>query len=124
MTTDKIKLKNRIAGKKWLQRHGHPDGIIYKWTNVVTGDTYIGSTRNPLSKRWHQAVAAANAGKGGLLNENIREWGKECFEKEILFECSPGDDLRQIETDWILDLLPSLNRGKPKKDDNFSYLWN
>jgi len=111
---DKVQ-RNRNAVKKWLDTHRNPSGIIYRFQNVITGEIYIGSTRSPLKKRWYQAVAAANAGRTDPVYENIRRYGKEVFEIECLHECTPEEDLRSTENEYIELHNPELNRNCAKK---------
>lgn len=117
------KTENINYNKAWIKRHGSETGRVYMVTNVVTGDSYIGSTVVPLKKRWYQMVAAANQGKTNKLSENIRAWGKECFDIEELYECSLGEKLKERENEFILEYLPSLNSNLAVQNkDIYNYL--
>lgn len=85
----------------WLKKHSNPNGTVYKITNVCTGEYYIGSTTNPIKKRLYQMISAANAGRKGLLYDNIRAWGKECFTIETLYECTVDDNVLEKEHNFI-----------------------
>lgn len=63
-------------GKTWLNKHGHPMGRVFEIVNMLSGDNYIGHTTMPIKKRLYQSITAANSGRGGLLYDNIREYGK------------------------------------------------
>ena len=85
-------------------------GRIYKLLNVVTGDEYIGSTRNSITRRYQQIMTAARKGKGrGLIYDNIRAWGEDCFDIFLLYECTEQDNLLQKEIEYINNINPSLN---------------
>lgn len=102
----------------WLKRHGNPNGFIYLITNVVTGDTYVGSTTSPIKKRWYQHISAARSGKTTAVATNIREWGEECFEIKVIHDCLPGEDKRELENYYLDEYAPTLNHNLAKKDDN------
>lgn len=76
---------NREAQRKWYESQKSEFGRIYRITNVITGDTYLGITKNSLKKRWQQHLSQARAGsRSAKLYANIRMYGKECFEvKEV-----------------------------------------
>ena len=71
--------------------------IIYKTTNLITGNFYIGqdSKNNPLY-----------LGSGLLLNKSIKKYGKENFQKEIIEYCTTKDQLNIQEIFWISKLNP------------------
>jgi len=107
--------KNRAYVDKWTQTHGNPNGVIYLLTNIITGDTYIGSTRSPVKKRWWQTVSMANSGRTGILYENIRLHGKENFEVTELHACTINDSLLEEENRYLDHYNPSLNANYAKK---------
>ena len=77
--------------------------IIYKTTNLITGNFYIGqdSKNNPLY-----------LGSGLLLNKSIKKYGKENFQKEIIEYCTTKDQLNIQEIFWISKLNPIYNIAK------------
>ena len=77
--------------------------IIYKTTNLINGNFYIGqdSKNNPLY-----------LGSGLLLNKSIKKYGKENFQKEIIEYCTTKDQLNIQEIFWISKLNPIYNIAK------------
>ena len=109
-------VKNNVKYvKEWTRKHSNPNGTVYLITNIVTGDTYVGSTRSPVKKRWWQTVSMANSGRAGLLYENVRLHGKENFEVTELYDCTVDDDLLEEENKYLDYHNPSLNAQYAKK---------
>lgn len=94
----------------WYTRQKNPLGVIYRITNVVTGDTYIGRTTNSLKKRLQQHFSIASKRKSPLY-QNICEWGKECFEIEAVFIGTPYSDLDEEERKAVAKFNPNLNKN-------------
>jgi group I intron endonuclease len=68
---------------------------IYKTTNVLDGKFYIGkSVRNPKESLNY-------LGSGVYLKNAIHLYGKENFQKEILFETDNADELNEMEQFYI-----------------------
>lgn len=68
------------------------NGVIYKTTNVVNGQWYIGKDENNNS---------SYLGSGVYLNRAISKYGRESFKKEILFECNSREELCISEIEFI-----------------------
>lgn len=102
--------KNFHYENTWITKHGYENGVVFQINNVVSGDTYVGSTRSPLKKRLAQTISSAKIGKAGALYDSIREHGKECFEIEEVYECSPYDNPKEEVERYILEINPSLNK--------------
>lgn len=84
---------------------------IYKITNVITGDFYIGFTSlgNP-NRRFTKHKATAKAGRGFYFHNAIRKYGSENFVFEIIeqgIDTKEGLVLR--ESFWIKTLTPKYN---------------
>lgn len=76
-------------------------GVIYRTTNLETGDTYIGQTARKYSSCY--------LGSGAILKRDIEKYGKECFSKDILLICRDGDQLDRMERLFIALLAPEYN---------------
>jgi hypothetical protein len=64
---------------------------VYKTTNLLTGRRYIGSCTRPINKsKWYY-------GSNGQLKKDIKEFGKENFVKEILWQTEDFDELQEME---------------------------
>lgn len=82
--------------------------MIYRITNVVTGDFYIGKTKNTVEKRW--CMHKRNAGRGIETHfyRSIRKYGVENFKVDILEDCDSICD-NEKEKYWIKKLKPQYN---------------
>lgn len=69
--------------------------IIYKITNIITGKSYIGRTKQDLSNYW---------GSGKLIQNSVLKNGKENFIKEILEICKDRQHSLERERFWIQEL--------------------
>lgn len=84
-------------------------GVIYKVTNTVSGNIYIGQTKMPLGKRWSKHCSDARSGAGWVLAAAIRKHGKEAFTVDVVEECADKETLNAAEVAWILKLQPVYN---------------
>lgn len=82
---------------------------IYKISNKITNDTYIGSSSN-IEMRWKSHRCKSNYEKypNSLLYQNMQKYGNENFNFTILEQCSK-DVLFEREQYYIDLLRPSLN---------------
>ena len=80
---------------------------VYKITNTITGDFYIGSSRN-VKKRWtnHKAPSTWAIYLNLKLYQDMAQFGLNNFKFEILEET---DNLREREQYWINILNPIYN---------------
>jgi len=76
-------------------------GIVYKATNKIDGTSYIGATRQPLSKRRSEHETKRN-GRWHAIVWAIREYGKDNFEWSVICEV-PNDQLRDAEMQAIAE---------------------
>ena len=73
---------------------------IYKITNKITNQCYIGQSID-IARRWRaHKLAAKNNTVDAPLYKAIKEYGLENFEFEILIECQPKE-LNQLEKKYI-----------------------
>lgn len=87
-----------IPGKRYPSKHF----LVYKITNKVTGETYIGQ---------HQTydVEDGYMGSGKILKEKIKELGIEHFKKEILGDYGSFEEMNNAEIHFISLLQPEYN---------------
>lgn len=98
--------KNKISG-------------VYKITNNITGDFYIGSSKN-IEKRWavHKCVSVWKRRPGMKLYQAFIKYGLDNFIFEVLEETS---SLKKREQYWIEQLKPIYNNNWAKGQDAERY---
>lgn len=88
-------------------------GKIYKVTNIINNQIYIGQTRQPIYRRWcDHCYAAETAGHKDYtcpLHNAIRKYGRDNFTVEEIEEC-PNEILNEREIYWI-QYYDSYNNG-------------
>ena len=87
---------------------------IYKIVNLITGDSYIGSSKN-IMKRWanHRSPSAWAYQSNSKLYIDMIEFGLNNFTFEIIEET---DNLLEREQYWVDQLKPSYNVRRAKLD--------
>ena len=82
---------------------------IYKITNTVTNDFYIGSSKD-VKKRWteHKCPSSWKRLPNSQLYKDMQEYGVDKFEFEILAEIEPCS-LKETEQQFIEKLKPIYN---------------
>ena len=82
---------------------------IYKITNTITGDFYIGSSKN-VKRRWteHKSPSRWNKHPNNPMYIDMQEYGKDKFAFEILAEVEAGS-LKEKEQYFIELLKPAYN---------------
>lgn len=83
---------------------------VYKVTNKITGECYVGSSKN-IEKRWknHKSSCYHKKQPGSLLYKAMDQYGIANFQFDILEECSE-DNLKQLEDKYIRELMPAYNK--------------
>ena len=83
--------------------------IVYKFTNTVTGDFYIGSQsiRKRFTNHKYQSVWIAIT--NDQLYQDMEKYGDESFAFEILANVEPGQ-LKETEQEFIEKLKPTYNQ--------------
>ena len=68
--------------------------LIYKITNTINNKFYVGK---------HKTADKDDDyfGSGVLLERAIKKYGKECFTKEITYECKSEEEMNEMETDIV-----------------------
>ena len=87
---------------------------VYKITNTITGDFYVGSSKN-VKLRWkqHKRISVWNRYKNNQMYLDMRKYGTDKFELEILAEVET-DSLKETEQRFIEMLKPTYNNYNAK----------
>ena len=82
---------------------------VYRITNTITNDFYIGSSKN-IKQRWahHKAPSSWNEKPNSQLYKDMQKYGTENFVFEIIAEVEPGS-LKEAEQKFIETLKPTYN---------------
>jgi len=99
------------------KRRSDRNHIIYKLTNTVTNETYIGVTvvsgrayLKSLRSRWIRHIYKANIGMAEYpISVSIRAHGEESFTREILQLVRGKKNAFQVEAQLINEYKPALN---------------
>ena len=79
---------------------------IYKITNTITGDCYIGQTIN-----MHERELAHRREPQPKMREDVEKYGWDAFKFEVIEECS-REELNDRENYYITELNPAYNTIK------------
>jgi group I intron endonuclease len=94
-------------------------GKIYQILNNIDNEVYIGSTTQPLARRWtdHKKVVGKGTTK---LYKHMEKHGKESFYIELIknFDCETKEQLRAEEGKYIRELgtLNQIISGRTMKE--------
>ena len=90
---------------------------IYKITNTITGDFYIGSSKN-VKHRWacHKCPSRWKEHPNNQMYQDMRKYGVDKFAFEILAEVEEGS-LKITEQKFIEKLQPAYNNYNAKGVD-------
>ena len=82
---------------------------VYKITNTITGDFYIGSSKD-VKQRWmnHKKPSRWKAYPNNPMYQDIQKYGVDKFVFEILAEIEEGS-LKETEQEFIKKLQPTYN---------------
>ena len=82
---------------------------IYKITNTITGDFYIGSSKD-VKRRWteHKSPSRWNKSPNNPMYIDMHEYGKDKFDLEVL-EVVEAESLKEKEQYFIETLKPTYN---------------
>ena len=88
---------------------------VYKITNKITGDFYIGSSCN-IEKRWYQHKNSAfwKQHPNVKLYQIMAKYGRDNFTIEVVEET---DSLKEREQYWVDQLKPSYNVRRANGQD-------
>ncbi len=89
------------------------DTGIYKITNLVNGNIYVGSASTSIRKRWnsHKFDLRHNKHRNDHLQKAWKKYGEQTFIFEII-ELTLPDSCIQREQFWIDNLKPQYNIAK------------
>lgn len=94
---------------------------IYKITNLITNDFYIGSSKN-IYLRWrdHKKPSSIKRYKNQRMYKDFIAYGISNFKFEIIYKANAKDDIKLLEASYIAELQPSYNNLNyvPKKYDD------
>lgn len=80
-------------------------GLIYQYTNTLSGLVYVGQTINPQSRqRDYTRDVASTQPNPRLIIQAMRHAGLESFTYQVLAEASTKDDLNRLEIHYIAAL--------------------
>ena len=88
--------------------------IVYKFTNTVTGDFYIGSRNNikkSLANHKYQSVWISIP--NDKMYQDIQKYGDDNFDLEVLEVVEP-EQLKEVEQQFIETLKPTYNQMNEK----------
>ena len=87
---------------------------VYKITNTITGDFYIGSSKN-VKKRWadHKCPSVWNRYPNNPMYLDMNKYGLDKFSFQILEEVEI-EQLKEMEQQFIETLNPTYNSNRAK----------
>lgn len=88
--------------------------VVYKITNTVTGKVYIGQTRQSLSRRWAILCSPSKSNHCRELYDDVVNYGRDSFTKEILVTCSSQKELDEHE-DSMIQKYAAIETGYNKR---------
>ena len=74
---------------------------IYKATCSISGLSYVGQTKNTVSRRWTAHVRLAQYSDQFLLQKAIRKYGSEPWVVEIIDQCDSAEQANKLEIHYI-----------------------
>ena len=85
---------------------------VYRITNTITGDFYIGSSKN-VKQRWacHKCQSTWKNNPNNPMYQDFQKYGVDKFAFEILAEVE-ADELKETEQQFIEMLKPTYNNRR------------
>jgi len=74
--------------------------IIYKATNTMSGNVYIGQTVKTLEERIHQHTKITSKGKS-KFSKALKSYGIENFDWDVIYTATTKEELNQLEIFYI-----------------------
>ena len=87
---------------------------VYKITNTITGDFYIGSSKN-IKSRWadHKKPSMWKKYPNNPMYQDMMKYGVDKFDFQVIEEVEP-EELKVAEQQFIEKLKPTYNRCNAK----------
>ena len=87
---------------------------VYKITNTITGDFYIGSSKD-IKQRWavHKKPSKWKQCPNNPMYQDMKQYGVDKFDFEILAEVEV-ESLKEMEQRFIETLMPTYNSNRAK----------
>lgn len=76
--------------------------LVYKVTNLETGEAYIGATTRSIEDRKSDHIQKANKGVGGYFQEVVGTYGPDSFSWEQIDTANNSNELAEKEKQYIL----------------------
>lgn len=108
--------KNAISTRKdHIKSRVNAISGIYKITNLITNEFYIGSSKN-IESRWayHKAKFKSNEKTSNKLYLDFKKYGLKNFKFEVLEKCS--SNIKEKEQEYIDKLKPHYNTKAAHSD--------
>ena len=114
---DYNKSYNKIIGDKAMKKIS----AVYKITNTITGDFYIGSSKN-VKRRWasHKWPSKWKRFPNNPMYLDFQKYGVDKFDFQILEEVEP-EHLKEKEQEFIEKLKPIYNNYRANGWDTERY---
>ena len=95
---------------------------VYKITNTITGDFYIGSSKD-VKLRWmqHKRPSVWKKYANNQMYQDFHKYGLDKFEFQVIAEVEPCS-LRELEQQFIEKLHPIYNSNRAKGFDVERYI--
>ena len=85
-------------------------GLIYKYTNMITTDAYIGKTISTINERFKGHLSAIDNGSDAHFHRALRKYGIENFNSEVLEDEIKEENINEREIYWI-QYYDTFNNG-------------
>lgn len=94
---------------------------VYKIVNIVTGDCYVGSSRN-VKQRWarHKCPSAWKEQPNSQLYKDMQIYGVDKFRFQVLCPVEP-EHLKEVEQELIEMIQPTYNTIRANGQDTEKY---
>ena len=83
---------------------------VYKITNLITNQVYIGQSQNIKRRIWNERCPSYTPSSCPKLKEAFKKYGKHNFKYEIIAEEENKEKRLRLES-YYIDLYDSVNTG-------------